>query len=69
MKFLSSGIFWIIVFLLIQVGAFLIITKSGNSISPILGFPTWLIAFIGLEILFSVCFYLFIKFYWSKEAI
>lgn len=68
-QMLKSGVFWIIIFSLIQGLALLIITQSDSSISGFLGFPNWLLCFFGLELLFSFSFYFFIKHYWSLESL
>jgi len=64
---LSSGAFWFALFLAVQVLAFFVIFGNDSSISPILGFPNWLIYFIGVELLFSLAFYFFIENYWAVE--
>ena len=59
--------FWLLLFFLVfLLTQDYLFTKWSDQLYA-LGFPDWLWWFIGVHLIFVICFYLFTRLYWKEE--
>lgn len=63
----SNPLSWVLIFSLIMVLAVVFLFSAAPEGLGLFGLPNWLLIFIGIELLYCLAMYWFVKDFWSEE--